>query len=382
MLRPEEILKPRPPKIARDYSDKLLPNPDKCEHCRALRFDTNVLVLQRLSELSTISAVNLTLAIMCVMYLGSTVVCFIYTVHPVVKDSVFHRLEFGGTFIFTLVTTLALIFSPERRFRSKLLLKVLVAVNVCSSFMATLLVFLSLEEFEKVAHEIEYANELCTAVVDVLIVLTLDLKGEADSQLCGTRSLLAAFSMLAAAVPVMQLVVYNSTWGGEDRARYIEFIVRQPARSRNLQTRTALPPCMPPCQPKLIADSTRQFNSISAGISFWFCTDSMFIADRLKLEIMLAPTDLTVVIDAQSRRAVHDHGEHTSYLPPSVGGAPAAPSCGGCEDCADCRVQEATGLMVTRGLKPASPRRSPPQSGLSADECAPCELPESLANVK
>lgn len=348
MLREDAALVPS---VRRDasYTSRLLPNPDRCEHCRALRHDTNVLVLQRLSELSTLSAVNLTLAILCVMYLGSTMVCLIYTLVPVVKGSVFHRLEFGGMFLFTLCTTLALIFSPERRFRSKLLLKVLVLVNVCASFVAGLLVFLSLDEFERVAHEIEYANELCTAVVDVLIVLTLELKGD-ERQQCWQRSKLIVIGTLATAVPVLQLVVYNSEWGGEDRARYVEFV----------------------------------FNAVSAGISFWFCTDSMFIANRLKLEIMLAPTDLTVVIDSQSRRAVHDHGDKSTYAPPSVG--PAPPACGGCDDCADCGAGEAaTGLRVTKGLlatkpQPLSPQPTASQTGglLTTQLCEPCELPPSL----
>ena len=217
-------------------SAQLLLDPATCHHCRTLRYDTNVLVLQRLNELSTISVVNLALAIACVMYLGSTVVLLIFTMVPgTTSDSQIHRLEFGGTFIFTLVTTLALIFSPERKFHSPLLLKVLVLVNVCSSFVAFLLVYISLSSFERLAHEIEYANELCTAVVDVLIILTLELKGDAALQR-RQRSKLAILGLLAVCVPVLQLTVYNSAWGGEIRARYVEFC----------------------------------FNSTSAAVSFWF----------------------------------------------------------------------------------------------------------------
>lgn len=302
MLYEEDALKPPlAPDIQKENSEsgfgsRVLRNPDRCEHCLALRHDTNVLVLQRLNDLSSISAVNLVLSILCVVYLGSTLVCLLYTLRPAVSSSVFHRLEFVSTFVFTLVTTLALIFSPERRFRSKLLLKVLVLVNVCASFVAMVLVCLSLEEFEVVAHEVEYANELCTAMVDVLIVIMLeDFKGDGWQ-----LSKVSAFAALAAAMPIAELVVYNnSVWGGEYRARYLEFV----------------------------------FNSLSAGISFWFCTDSMFIANRLKLEIMLAPRDLTVVIDAQSRRAVHDHGHGQStpsYVPPSMTASTVPPACGGC----------------------------------------------------
>jgi len=47
----------------------------QCEHCQPLRRDTNVLVLQRLTELRGISSINLALAIGSVMYLGITLVC-------------------------------------------------------------------------------------------------------------------------------------------------------------------------------------------------------------------------------------------------------------------------------------------------------------------
>ena len=314
-------------------SAQLLLDPATCHHCRTLRYDTNVLVLQRLNELSTISVVNLALAIACVMYLGSTVVLLIFTMVPgTTSDSQIHRLEFGGTFIFTLVTTLALIFSPERKFHSPLLLKVLVLVNVCSSFVAFLLVYISLSSFERLAHEIEYANELCTAVVDVLIILTLELKGDAALQR-RQRSKLAILGLLAVCVPVLQLTVYNSAWGGEIRARYVEFC----------------------------------FNSTSAAVSFWFCSDSMFTADRLKMEVMLAPTDLAVVIDAESRRAVHNHGVPNTYLPPSPVTRPAEgppPPCNGCTDCANCKTPRTEPL----GLRQSS---WSPALG-SARESCPC----------
>lgn len=337
-----------------DASTSQLLDPTRCEHCRTLRYDSNVLVLQRLHELATMASVNLILAIACVMYLGSTLVCLIYTLSPgTASDAIFHHLEFGGTFVFTLVTTFALIFSPERRFRSPLLLKVLVLINVCASFVAALLVFLSLKSFEKLAHEIEYANELCTAVVDVLIVLTLD---PADGQMFWRRWQTLATCTLAVSVPIAQLTVYNASsqsWGGETPARYVEFI----------------------------------FNGISACVSFWFCSDSMFTADRLKLEIMIAPTELTVVIDAKSRRAVHNHG---SYIPPSplsaAGNGPAIPAlpagqlsppCGGCDDCANCRAADAgpeLGWRVSQGILPLPPdMATATRAQEQAPLCVPCD---------
>ena len=323
-----------------DYNANLLPDPANCAHCRALRYDTNVMVLQRLSELSTLSAVNLYLAIGCVMYLGTTLVCFVYTIDPgTVSDAVFHRLEFGGTFTFTLITTLALVFSPERRFQSPLVLKILVLINVCASFVAAILVFLSLKSFERLAHEIEYANEFCTAVVDVLILLTLEPSGDASQQRW-QRSQLMVFAVAAACVPLVQLVVYNSDWGGEVRARYMEFI----------------------------------FNSTSAAVSFWFCTDSMFIADRLKLEIMLAPAELTVVIDVASRRAVHDHGgprPPTPYSPPAV--PPATWPSDQCNNCGNpnCLSRQPSGNNNKNSTNRAEP--------VAQSLLLPLALPEAQA---
>lgn len=211
-----------------------------CEHCRTLRYDTNVLVLQRLGELSTLSSVNLCLSILCVMYLGVAIVCFIFTGyhgttgHEATPSIDFHRLEFTATFGFTLVTTFALVFSPERRFTNALLLKVLVLLNVCASFVAMLFIYYSMARFEVLAHEIEYANELCTAVVDILIVLALQLDAN-DQQKRMQRSRLRIFGLCAAVVPAAQLLLFNAPWGGERPAHYLEFIVRDRAhRTENI----------------------------------------------------------------------------------------------------------------------------------------------------
>jgi hypothetical protein len=127
----------------------------------------------------------------------------------------------------------------------------------------------------------------------LLIVLTLR-KQAADS----TQSMqpkLIAFGVLVAGVPVLQFVLYHAPWAGEQVAHYLEFA----------------------------------FAAVSAAVSFWFTTDSMLVSDRLKLEIMLAPSDVQVVVDGLSRRAVHDHGAPMAaptyappLLPPSLVDAP------------------------------------------------------------
>ena len=66
-------------------------------------------------------------------YLAVQVVCTVILtcgVEVVSTDQTFHRLEFGATFVFALVTTFSLVCSPERDFCSPLLLKFLVFANV------------------------------------------------------------------------------------------------------------------------------------------------------------------------------------------------------------------------------------------------------------
>mmetsp|Transcript_8114 Transcript_8114/g.21206 ORF Transcript_8114/g.21206 Transcript_8114/m.21206 type:complete len:295 (-) Transcript_8114:140-1024(-) len=257
----------------------------RCDHCQPLRNDTNVLVVQRLSDLSFFSSINLFLAILCVVYLASAIVCLVFNSYDndcypcetaAVSEQAFHRLEFGSTFAFSLVTTMALVYSPERRFSNVLLLKFLVLVNVCASSVAMLLVFYSLEHFEHVAHEIEYANGLCMSAMDLLIVSTLrTLDDETTSD---TRARLRFLACAVCCIPMVMLVVFNihAPWA-EQRAHYIEF----------------------------------SFDAASAAVSFWFCIDSMQLSDRMKMEIMLAPDETAVVVDGLSRHGVQMDFAHS-----------------------------------------------------------------------
>lgn len=175
-------------------------------------------------------------------------------------------------------------------------------VNVSATWVAAVLVFISLEKFETVAHELEYVNEFTMACVDLLIVLDVLVLGGR------WRVYQVSVSVLACAVPVVNLTLYNAhvfhvVPAGERIAHYFEFT----------------------------------FNIVSSAISFWLCIDSMLLANKLKIDIMLAPPELTVVIDELSRRSVHDHGDrsprwgptgpahenqhqhsHGVYLPPHV----------------------------------------------------------------
>jgi len=112
------------------------------------------------------------------------------------------------------------------------------------------------------------------------------------------RKLVAAAVLSSLLVAGAQLFIYNVPGGGEVPAHYLEFA----------------------------------FGTLCAGGNFWFCVDSMALADQLKRQIMLAPQGLTVVIDPFSRHGVHDHSERDHYYTaPAPAGRSCCPhdSCGG-----------------------------------------------------
>lgn len=266
-------------------------DPTDCEHCQPLRRDSNVLVLARVADLRQIAGVNLALAILSTLYLGVNLVCFVLTTYdndcfpcPAAATSgkTYHRLEFAATFCFAVVGTLSLVYSPERRFASPLVLKALVFFNINATFVAALFVFINVEKFETLSHEIEYANELTMALVDLLLLSTMLQKDHQASS--ASSGLVMGATLIAAAVAVVQLAIYNMTgqpWTGEVPAHYLEF----------------------------------SFETVSSAISFWFCIDNMLIADQLKREIMLAPDTVSIVIDGLSKHAAL---EHLEYVPPPL----------------------------------------------------------------
>jgi hypothetical protein len=198
-----------------------------CEHCHPLRRDTNVLVLARLAELRWISSVNLRLAVLSMMYLGSNIVCVILNVadndcypceEAAVSPEVFHRFEFSATFLFSLVSTFSLVYSPERSFSSPLLLRALLFCNVGATYIAAALVYLNVERFEIAAHNLEYSTELTMALFDLMLLRAM---------LDGSRSrrLVIGSVVVATGVAVAQLAIYNLRlpWTGERAAHFLEF---------------------------------------------------------------------------------------------------------------------------------------------------------------
>lgn len=103
-------------------------------------------------------------------------------------------------------------------------------------------------------------------------------------------------------------------------------------------------------------------------MSFWFCADSMLLADRLKLEIMLAPAELSVVIDQKSRRAVHNHGAAGTNSP--VGNRPHG---GGYMPPQLVRGQDGVMYTLTPSLGPPPTTVQLPPALAPGEVCEPCE---------
>lgn len=235
---------------------------------------SNVLFLARASELATMSWVNMMLCIASVMYVGVNAVCVVLNYYidkckhhqctPPATDKTFHNMEFIATFLFNVADLLALSYSPKKlsnAYSNPLVLKMIVYINVLCSFTSALLVYVSLEKFETVSHELEYGNELTLAVFDLLILWTL-LRGMSGRlRDCATQCNTIFCIMLAVIIAVIQLGLYNFMgWTadgdskGETTAHYFEFM----------------------------------FEILSASITFWFTLDNKFMADSALSELMRA----------------------------------------------------------------------------------------------
>jgi len=118
-----------------------------------------VLVLARLSLLQRLSDINLGLAMASILYFAVSLVLLVVTAWPkehLVDGGVFHIVDFGSNFLFSLVEVLALVYSPERNFSSPMLLRMLMFFSVCSTFVALMFVLLNRSAFETLAHNIDY----------------------------------------------------------------------------------------------------------------------------------------------------------------------------------------------------------------------------------
>ena len=267
-----------------------------CEHCQPLRHETNVIVLHRLGLLQRLASVNLGLALASILYFACSLVLLIISTWPeahVVDGGAFHYLDFGGAALFSFLEVLTLLYSPERRFTSPTLLRILMFFSVCSTSVGFLLIALNRSVFEYIAHNINYINDFVVALVDSLLVSTVVRSpahhpgqggGHLRTGVCGKYG--AHIAVLATLVPLTlsfgQVFVYNCSgvdWRGhmlgERNAHVLEFC----------------------------------FTMIGAAINFWFCLDSRMLAEELTRQIMIAPDEMVVVLDPSGNTSIHTADE-------------------------------------------------------------------------
>ena len=225
------------------------------------------------------------------LYFAVSLVLLTVTIWPeqhLVDGDVFHQLDFGSTFLFSILEVLTLLYSPERRFSSPTLLRILMFFSVCSTFVALLFVLLNRAAFEIMAHNIDYVNDFTVALVDALLVATV-VRSPANHpgrelairKGCGQR-FARQIAVVATFVPITlsfgQIILYNFMGAterghllGERPAHFLEFI----------------------------------FDCVGAAINFWFCLDSKNLAEELARQIMISSDEVVVVIDPESATSVH-----------------------------------------------------------------------------
>ena len=229
------------------------------EDVAPLNDSRNVLLLYRLQMFNAKSYVNFLLAMLCLVYVGINVVCLVLNSMPHAylesHDTVFHRMEFWGTFMFSLVDVLSLIYSPKPLGRicdNPFALKLFVFFNVTASLIPAILITADLEHFEVLAHEIEYTNELTMVLIDLVILFSLVNESVSPS---ASPRISAGMVVVSGIVCVLQLVLYNLLPDtlNERVAHYFEFV----------------------------------FEMFSAGTLFWFCMDNKMLADMRIANILI-----------------------------------------------------------------------------------------------
>lgn len=254
-------------------------DPDPDGELVPLKESANILLLARLQDLRTMSFANFLISICCLVYLAINLTCIVLNgydndhygeagtdeedSHGVTSKVFFHNLEFWATFAFAVTEVLALAYSPKPLgsiYKNTLFLKFVIFVNIVLTFVTAMLVSINLEEFETISHEMEYANELTMAMFDLIILFSLlRARGHVSQSKNDVRTSLVIV-LIALAIAVAQLTVYNAMGvdedgdrRGEQAAHYCEFA----------------------------------FEILSAGITFWFCMDNKLHCDQQTMSIML-----------------------------------------------------------------------------------------------
>jgi len=270
------------------------------------------MLLYRLQNLRAMSYASFTLAMFALLFAATNVVLVVLNAADhhagcaegrdvrrvrcasATSELVFHRLEFWASFCFAVVTAFSLMSTPKavsHIYSNPTSLKLLLLLQICFALVPAMLVTVNLDLFEVPAHELEYLNELTVSFVDVVLLaslLRLDddddddddtsvapsrrrrrlRRGDADeaARLARRRRRRPAtssknarsgyvFAGVAVGVACCQLVIYNAhAWvpAAEKAAHFFEFA----------------------------------FNIASAFVTFWFCMDNRFEADKEIMEIL------------------------------------------------------------------------------------------------
>jgi hypothetical protein len=235
------------------------PLPIPFEDVAPVNDSRNVLLLYRLNLFYTKSYVNFFLAILCLVYVGINFACLVINTkseeYREAHMSLFHRMEFWGTFMFSLVDVFSIVYSPKplgRICENPFALKLFIFLNVTASLIPAILITADMEEFEVVSHEIEYANELTMVLIDLVILISLVNESAHTSASTGISSWMVAVSGM---VCVLQLGLYNllPPAAAEQIPHFLEFV----------------------------------FEIFSAGTLFWFCMDNKVLADMRISNILI-----------------------------------------------------------------------------------------------
>ena len=233
-----------------------------------LRHESNVLVPVRIHHLSTMSTMNLWLALASVVYCAVNIVCITFVaIEDATSEQIFHNLEFTATLLFSFVQLLTVFYSPSRSDSLLMdrpwLLKGVVFLNLVLNIIPAILIYVNLELFEVPAHQMEYVNTVISALIDVLLtvhLLTTYFQAGSTSKLWIQLSVIVIPLLVAIAI----LAVYSGQGFdaegnaiGESNTHYLEF----------------------------------SFEILSSIITFSFCMDSKLLGDAAIKDLLIAKVD-------------------------------------------------------------------------------------------